>query len=312
MSIQDKIDAVTEASQGDNFRDHLGASVLCQSCPRAIWYSFRWAKKIHHSARLLRLFERGHLEEKRFVKRLRAAGFKVWEVDPDTGEQYTISALRGHFGGATDGIVLIDGVYYLLEFKTHADKYFKQLVKKGLKVAFYKHYVQMQLYMYFGGLTHGLYQAVNKNDDDIYEETIELDKAVVKKYMQRAEFIINSDEAPERISDDPKWHECKGYKDEGKSICDYYFICHRDELPAVNCRTCAHSSTGDNGAWTCSIGYIAADPNMGCYRHLYNPHMLNFELIEAAEKDGAFFITIKIDGNKFTFSRSEELINEKS
>ena len=97
-----------------------------------------------------------------------------------------------------------------------------------------------------------------------------------------------------------------GYKDVVKSLCDYYFICHRDELPAVNCRTCAHASPMKDGLWDCRIGK-AVPTKKGCTYHLYNPNMLNFELLDHFEKDGEFFINISIDGQDFTFSRSDEL-----
>ena len=49
-----------EASQGDGFRDHLGASLIGKACARALWYDFRWVTPSWHSGRLLRLFETGH------------------------------------------------------------------------------------------------------------------------------------------------------------------------------------------------------------------------------------------------------------
>lgn len=76
------IDAIDQSVEFENnlefpFRNHLGGSLIGRPCLRELWYSFRWARKPSFAGRMLRLFERGHLEEFRFVKYLKMAGFEI-------------------------------------------------------------------------------------------------------------------------------------------------------------------------------------------------------------------------------------------
>ena len=92
------IDTSIEADQ-DNApgRLHFGASIAGEECSRKLWYGHHWVKAQRHGARLLRLFARGETEEVRFVNYLRRAGVTVWEVDPDTNQQWRIEDHAGHF-----------------------------------------------------------------------------------------------------------------------------------------------------------------------------------------------------------------------
>ena len=69
------------SSDQDDFRTHLGASEIGHKCSRFIWYKFRWCFKVEFDGAMLRLFNRGHTEEHRFVKWLTKAGFKVEQFD---------------------------------------------------------------------------------------------------------------------------------------------------------------------------------------------------------------------------------------
>jgi len=77
--INKKIDEYAQETYYDGFRKHLGGSIIGDDCLRKIWYSFRWVKETLPEGRLLRLFNRGHLEEFRFVEYLRGIGFEVYE-----------------------------------------------------------------------------------------------------------------------------------------------------------------------------------------------------------------------------------------
>lgn len=84
------LDAHTAAIYDDGKRAHLGASVIGQDCRRKTWYDFRWcytesfadARGKDQKGRMMRLFNRGHKEEFRFVEWLRGMGFEVDEFDP--------------------------------------------------------------------------------------------------------------------------------------------------------------------------------------------------------------------------------------
>lgn len=71
------IDAFCIDHFSDEPRTHLGASLIGHECSRYLWYVFRWCVNEEFSGRMYRLFERGHLEEMRFVKWLEGIGCKV-------------------------------------------------------------------------------------------------------------------------------------------------------------------------------------------------------------------------------------------
>ncbi len=231
------------------FRKHLGASRVGSECARKIWYSFRWFKNINFNSRLLRLFNRGHLEEARFVAMLMVAGVDV-RYESEEGGQFKISNKNSHFEGSCDGIAykvpdLDSDEPCLLEYKTMNANEFEKLLKSGVKQFKNEHYVQMQVYMHKLKLKYALYLAVNKNDDEIYAEIIEHDATYSKFYIERGELIILKDTPPNKMSNSPGWYACK--------FCDYHAICHLEDDYNKNCRTCSKSRLLKDGEWECSI-----------------------------------------------------------
>src|ERR1700676_754460 len=105
-ALQERMMADIDAYCVDRFtedhRMHLGASVIGHECARHIWYSFRWVKANMFDGRMLRLFERGQLEEDRIDKLLFGIGFKIRTINPDTNKQYQIVGAHGHYGGSLD------------------------------------------------------------------------------------------------------------------------------------------------------------------------------------------------------------------
>jgi hypothetical protein len=262
----------------EGFRKHLGASLIGRPCARALWYGWHWCKKSFHNGKTLRLFNRGHLEEARFIALLRLIGCQVWGVT-DEGHQLRISGVNGHFGGSLDAVVLgvPDDPFnpYLAEFKTHGDKSFAGLVSEGVMKAKWEHYVQMNMYASAHNLDRWLYMAVNKNTDALYLETGFIDPPVVARYWQRAKDIIEAPEPPDKINTSPAWYQCK--------YCEYHKMCHDFEYPEVNCRTCAHSTPTENGKWTCEKTNTEIPPSMeACSSHIFNPSILNgVEVLQA-------------------------------
>lgn len=269
-----KIYQAYENDAEDGNRPHLGASLIGHACERFLWMTFRWVDAKKFSGRMLRLFETGQLEEARLVKNLRRIGVEVHDVTPD-GKQWRVSDLGGHFGGSMDGACVglpeAPKTWHVLEFKTHNDKSFADLTKNRVAKAKPQHYAQMQVYMGMTGMERALYLAVNKNTDEIYSERVEFDPVEFAKLKARAERVINANEPPLRVSNDPSWYVCK--------MCDFHEHCHGEAAPAVNCRTCAHSTPemdGD-GKWSCQMdGGIpdVAFQRHGCSQHRYIPILL--------------------------------------
>lgn len=84
VPIQELIDAAVKDAAEDEFRRHLGASIIGRDCEREIYYSHRWASPPSFEGRVLRLFNRGHEEEPRFIKWMRMIGIEFEDIDPDT------------------------------------------------------------------------------------------------------------------------------------------------------------------------------------------------------------------------------------
>lgn len=231
----------------DSFRSHMGASLIGSECGRAIWYGWRWVTKPKFSARILRLFNRGHLEEARFLAMFLMLGCKVYQQD-EHGNQFRISHAGGHFGGSGDGVVIglpdfVPGTAALLECKTHGEKSFVELQKKGMRDAKFEHYVQMQVYMRKMGLAVGLYAAVNKNTDEIHLEIITLDSVTADQFLDRGSKLIDLKVAPSKINESAGFFKCRW--------CDHRPTCHLGQPPEMNCRTCAYSLPMPDGTWNC-------------------------------------------------------------
>ena len=282
-------------------RAHLGASIIGRECSRELWYTFRWvAKKLHH-ARILRLFSRGQDEEERFNAYLQQGGLTVWDVDPETGEQWRISDVHGHFGGSLDGVVLglqeAPEEAHVSEQKTHNTKSFDAVARRGVLASKPEHFAQMQIYMHKMDLKWALYQAVNKDNDALYFERIEYDQNAAEQLLRKAKNIIASEGPLERISQDPTWYKCK--------FCDYSPICHGNETPAANCRTCAHSTpvlSGTAGQWKCGKHQKPSTveaQGKSCNLHNFIPPLLA-NWAEPIDSDGDnVTYTNKLTGNQF-------------
>lgn len=264
-------------TKNEEFRNHLGASLIGRECDRELWYSFRWATSKQFDGRMLRLFNRGHLEEPRMIALLKLIGCEVWQYTAE-GKQFRIVGHRGHFGGSLDAVVKgipdLPDEPCLAEFKTHNDKSFSKLVSDGVMSAKWEHFIQQQIYMGKNNLCWSLYMAANKNDDTLYAELIRFDPIIYAKYLDRSAKLIDATSIPNRINESPSWYKCK--------FCDHNQTCHDPKvLPARNCRTCLHSRVGDNGEWFCTeptadaafgdnVPLTPDDQRLGCDRYEMN------------------------------------------
>lgn len=254
---QQTLPAMGDAYSTDKFpyRSHLGASGIGDECARKPWMGFRWATRPKFGGRMLRLFNRGHLEEARFIAMLLMIGIQVYQQDAE-GNQFRISDAGGHFGGSGDGVGIgvpdvPEGTPLLLEFKTSADAPFKKLAEHGVKSAKFEHYVQMNTYMRKMGLPAALYMCVNKNNDELYAEIVPFDPDCADLFIERGVNLVWMQTPPNPISTSPGFWKCKQ--------CDHKAVCHLGAPPDVNCRTCVHASpvdyekTGGNpGRWECA------------------------------------------------------------
>lgn len=301
----------------DENRSHLGFSLIGDECTRKLWYGFRWCKMQKPAPRIKRLFNRGHLEEDRFIDYLRGIGCTVSPFDEskrlltdptdtnnyividcndpkyneldnmgavDVSEdnthiqkanslgitypiQWRVSAIHGHSGGSLDGKGYLPKEYglteeLLFEFKTHNDKSFTDLKKRGMQQSKPVHYAQCCAYGYLMKLNYVCYVAVNKNTDDLHIELVQLNHNTGRTLLLKAERIVFSQEPPPRLHENPTFWVCK--------MCSFYSICHAKDVLDRNCRSCKHAEPLKDKQWACNkFNQILTDdiiPNeYGCW-----------------------------------------------
>jgi hypothetical protein len=144
----------------------------------------------------------------------------------------------------------------------------------------------------------------------MYVEEVSYSADDAKAILSRAEHIINSNEPPSRLSDNPTFYKCKW--------CDYADVCHFDSIPEVNCRTCVYFEAS-NG-FTCNKYDYAPNTDeqrKGCKRHLYNPSLIPLKQVdvegdnvvyEGDFKNGPDGLSSK-EIYKFGLEKDAELVN---
>lgn len=228
-------------------RNYLGVSIIGHDCPRYLWLTFRWAVIEKFSGRMYRLFRRGQLEETQIVDDLKQIGCVVTYTGDN---QYKVDFgcwIKGHLDGIIEsGLPEAPKKRHVLECKTHSDKSFKVLVKNGVEKANPTHYAQMQCYMLGIKTDRALYFAVNKNDDTIYTERVELDKEKANNYLDRAKDIVTSEFMPRKLTNSSSFFKCK--------ICPCYDFCFGSKVcKEKNCRTCKYFFALEDGTARCTF-----------------------------------------------------------
>lgn len=259
--------------------DSLGISVgeIGTECDRALWYGFRWASQPEViDGRKLSIFRTGDRWEEVMVADLQSIGVEVW------GQQDRIRLVGGHVRGKCDGKALglpeAPKTEHLCEFKSSNDKGYKEITKKGCKVAKPLHYGQVQIGMHAFGMSRALYMVTNKNDDSRYVERIEYDVDYCLRALARAQRIIESFDPPSRISEDPEFFGCK--------FCKHHAVCHAGAEPRLTCRSCIHSTPEMSGDahWSCSRWskpLSVDEQKQACGTHLWLPGFIDGEQIDA-------------------------------
>lgn len=190
----------------------LRASEIGEECNRKLWLKTNGYLEPMPEPRILRIFDRGHKEEPRVVEWLKGIGCEIWD------QQKTViyeDFFTGHIDGLVKGVPEAPDKAHLLEVKTTNDKGFKKLKKSGIN---FRHRVQIQVYMYLLGVDRCLYISVNKNDDDLYIERVNLDKEFASAQLTRAERIVELGTPPEKIGNS-NFYICK--------MCGFYKECHK-------------------------------------------------------------------------------------
>lgn len=225
-------------------RHYLGMSMIGGKCDRALQYYFRWADTTTLDRRIKRLFDFGHIAEGQMTKELERIGCKIY------GQQAEYIGFAGHWKGHSDGKITNVPTQYdkklLLEFKTHNQKWFTVLTKKGVLVGFPGHYDQVQRYLDAEPDLDGImYIGYNKNDSDYYIEFIDRDPGRAKELRNREQHIMFADVLEPKIGTGQiTWHECQ--------FCDFRNTCHKDKPIKETCRSCINVEIREEGKFHCN------------------------------------------------------------
>jgi CRISPR/Cas system-associated exonuclease Cas4 (RecB family) len=246
-------------------RPYMGYSGIGHPCSRKIWYNFRIVAKRRVLKRIQRIFDRGNLEEPRIISDLKTIGIDIIE------QQLEVVGPDEHILGHIDGIC-VNSTFFdediLAEMKTAKKELFNNLVKlKSVKRWNAVYYGQAQSYMHKLGLSKCLFLCINKNDESYYIEIIDLDIDYAKMLDAKAMDILTTDTPPPKIGG-PTWWECK--------FCDFKEVCHYNDTPLKNCRTCNLGTIEENGIWSCNgERELSFDEQLaGCKKQKYLPELL--------------------------------------
>lgn len=200
-------DGMQRARSQQTARCYLGASRLGVSCERALQYEFAQASVDYGretQGRILRIFERGHVNEESMVAWLRGAGFDLLTHKAD-GEQFGFSVADGRLQGHIDGVFVggPEGFAYpaLWENKCLGSKSWRDLEKNRLAVSKPVYAAQLAMYQAYLDLHENpaIFTAVNADTMEIYAELVPFDAALAQRMSDRAAKVITATEVSELL-----------------------------------------------------------------------------------------------------------------
>ena len=209
-----------QARAGQTKRLYLGASRLGVACERQLQFEYAQAPVDYgrdFQGRILRIFERGHVNEECMVGWLRDAGFDLRTHKAD-GEQFGFSVADGRLQGHIDGVFVggPEGFAYpaLWENKCLGSKSWRDLEKNRLAISKPVYAAQVALYQAYLELHEhpAIFTAVNADTMEIYVELVPFDAALAQRMSDRAVKVITATEAAEllpRAFADQTHFECR-------------------------------------------------------------------------------------------------------
>ena len=204
------IDMIEAKRAGDNIpRQHLGLSEIGHKCPRWLWYAHHNTPSKPVEGRIIRLFRTGNIIEDAIISDLESIDIEVTDRQREVEIVNGDIVLRGHIDGIVSG--------QLLEIKSTNEKYFKQLLKVGYEKWNPKYKAQAHVYMVLCDLEECMVVVENKNDSNLYIETLKLDRDYVTKLLIDVFAAITPDTPPDRMCPDISWYESK--------YCKYQEFC---------------------------------------------------------------------------------------
>ena len=308
-----KMNAALERNYKSERRPHLGASSIGTACERRLWNDFHFISENNFSARSIKAIADGHNSEAVMSGRLRMVKGIVLETETADGKQFGFS--DGHIGGSLDG--KITGLHnlpketHIWEHKCVNEKKFNALVKLVVAdedTALYnwdeQYFAQAQIYMGYFSLEWHYLTACAPGSRDETSCITRFDSSAAAHYIDRAERIIKASKPPPRISEDPSWYQCK--------ICPHSDNCHGEQLPLVNCRSCAYSTANINGTWACELferNLAFKEQQAGCDKHLMNPRTVPARQVDSGEDTDGYCIVYEFKSGTRIRNQNAKITN---
>lgn len=209
----------------------VGMSWLGNPCRRFLFLKFRDAFKQVVTPELQKIFDDGNRLEGEVIQSLRDAGEDVRDRDANNpSKQIWVEPEDSHWiGGFLDGLIIRDGEEMVLEIKSANAKNFGKMKRYGMKKAKPVYHTQLNCYLGLTGHQRGLWRVINKETNEIYEETLEFDPKKYRTDMERGRAVVD---APDVLE------PCKSKF--GCRFCDCKDICEGRALPEITCKTCRY------------------------------------------------------------------------
>jgi hypothetical protein len=265
-------------------RAYLGMSGVGHDCGLKVFYDFYWATTNQLDVKSLFRIQDGHASEAITARRLSSTPQIMLITKNNNGEQFEFKGIHGHFVGHIDGYIggtqKWPTVFAVWENKCTKESNFNKLNKLiekfGMDSALHSwspiYYVQAQMYMHHSECPRHYTTVTTPGSREYTEIYTEYNEGHAKDFIKFAEIIVTNKIPPPPIHD-REIYPC--------NTCDHAGICHKGELPEVNCRTCIYSEAlfaNNKGEWMCHLkGETLSSVLMlkGCRDHLYDHHMLS-------------------------------------
>lgn len=295
-----EVDKALEAKNKlEKKRNYLGMSQIGEECRRKLFYSFRGVCKREISASGIKAIEDGFMQEDKMAERLKMLPYiELHTVDDTTGNQIGFYLLLDHFRGHCDGI--IRGIkeapitWHIWEHKSVNVKKFEKIIsirekdgeKNTLKLWDEIYYAQAQIYMHCSKLERHFLTVTSPGGRDYTSVRTDYNKKEAEGIIEKAKVIIFDNwTIPAKLSENREFFKCKW--------CEFQGVCHDNDIPDVNCKTCRYREPVKDGKNNCLLSENEIDDttlNAGCNSHVFNPALINVKLIEH-QQDGCLYKT---------------------
>jgi len=178
-------------------------------CPREIYYAFKKMPRAEPDAAVIRKLEHGDYVHMKIIGSLMTLGVvSAIEVPIPEGKL---------FHGRADAVINLDGAPYLVEIKSVNHSRFQRLTAPEPG-----HYKQLQLYLHYLNLEHGILILEDKDTQELKEFIVEKDPGILREIFitfRKLRSQIARSIVPPRpcFSEDEQWR-CR--------CCAYQEVCH--------------------------------------------------------------------------------------